>query len=113
MVKVLATEVFSGYTDNTGTPKSGTPKSLGTVTGVMSNYFRLTGTATLLIGLQLFSPQMVSASINPTLPNNSPSNSFWNAAKTQNLLKSAGEAKAFEPKDNGPPPNDGAGAGTR
>ncbi|MBD2740956.1 hypothetical protein [Coleofasciculus sp. FACHB-1120] len=112
-MKVLATEVFSGYTDNTGTPKSGTPKSLGTVTGVMSNYFRLAGIATLLIGLQLFSPQVVSAKINPNLANNSPSDSFWSAEKTQNSLKSGRATKAFEPKDNGPPPNDGAGAGTR
>ncbi|MFE1746072.1 hypothetical protein [Coleofasciculus sp. H7-2] len=109
----MVTEVFSGYTDNTGTPKSGIPKSLGTVTGVMSNYFRLTGTATLLIGLQLFSPQMVSARIAPNLANNSLSNSFWSATKTHNLLKSGGEAKAFQPKDNGPPGGDGTGAGTR
>ncbi|MEP0798689.1 hypothetical protein [Funiculus sociatus] len=106
-LKIPPDSVIGIYTDNTDTSKSGAPsKSLGTITGVMSNCRKLTGIATLLIGLQLFIPQIAAAKVNIIVTTDSLSSSLSIDADAKNSLKSAMETGAeqpYDPGDNGGP----------
>jgi hypothetical protein len=81
----------------------------------MSVCLRLASVATLLIGLQLFSPKMVEAKVETNLSNNVPANQLLAVANSrvlQGLDETAQAKRKFEPPDNGGPDNT-QGSGTR
>ncbi len=81
----------------------------------MSVCLRLASVATLLIGLQLFSPKMVEAKVETNLSNNVPANQLLAVANSrvlQRLDETAQAKRKFEPPDNGGPDNT-QGSGTR
>lgn len=76
---------------------------------------RLTGIATLLIGLQLFSSKMVDAKVEIGVFNNTSSNQSFVTSNTfgsQRLNQVAPSSTDFEAPDNGGPDNT-RGCGTR
>jgi hypothetical protein len=81
----------------------------------MSIYLRLTGIATLLIGLQLLSPKLIQTKVTLNLLNNNTSDHSF-IASSNNLGKdiSNGQSRAgdFIPPDYGHP-NNTRGSGTR
>lgn len=69
------------------------------VTGAMATYLRLTGAATLLIGLQVFSPERVWAITQPSLSDHN---------QTHTLVVLADKVNSLKPNQNqvDPPPPD-------
>jgi hypothetical protein len=82
----------------------------------MYTYLRFTSIATLLIGLQLFSPKMLQTKAELGIPNSNASNYSYIASNShisQELaLGEATSSEDFTPPDNGHP-NNTRGSGTR
>lgn len=81
----------------------------------MGTLFKLTGTATLLIGLQLFTTEITYAA-KVTIPGNISRHSFLDSADAsrsrQTLISDQLRINDYEPPDNGGPDNS-RGSGTR
>lgn len=81
----------------------------------MSILLNLTGIATLLLGLQLFTPGIVHATEEASFSINMPSNIYWFTPDFQSSQQRVGNQcnhKDYEPPDKGGP--DGTrGSGTR
>jgi hypothetical protein len=103
-LKLLTTTVLRGYTERAGTQNNSV-----IVTGAMGTYLQLTGTASLLIGLQLFSPGRVLATTQASLVTDFSSNSSALTTKSAEFVgynlrgynPPAPDPKAPQPKDGG------------
>lgn len=104
----MVTGILGGYTEHTG--KRGFS---ATVMGAMDIFLRLTGTVTLLIGLEILSPYVYAAKAH-SLSTNIPSNTFLVSFAGDPCLKNRpGKAnKDYIPPDNGGPSRS-QGSGTR
>jgi hypothetical protein len=108
-LKILTTTVLRGYTERAGTQNNSV-----IVTGAMGTYLQLTGTASLLIGLQLFSPGRVLATTQANLVTDFSSNSSALTTKSAELLgHHLGQFTPPPPNPKEPQPKDGGAGGGR